>query len=221
MIRFNPIKLKVYVAHFSREVNEPTVSNGDKEREIFYSMNMSLLSTLDPIIRSVFSRWTALQLAVAHSMGGSESQAKYEAFINAFADLLARNLRPSLPVSAAESDIQAYLDEVLDEEFNTELDDGSSQELAQLFVRYIHLILQGRLNDVQQELQLQQAMTPAVQKSIRNENDAESSTSDDDDDDDDRIDEEEEVGEGRAKPQSMDVDEDGWTTVHRKHPGKK
>ena len=183
---------------------------------------MSLLSTLDPIIRSVFSRWTALQLAVAHSMGGSESEAKYEAFISTFADFLTRNLRPSLPVSAVESEIQAYLDEVLDEEFNTELDDGSSQELAQLFVRYIHLILQGRLNDVQQELQLQQAMTPAIQKSIRNENDAETSTSDEDDDDD-RIDEEEEeeAGGGRVKPQSMDVDEDGWTTVHRKHPGKK
>ncbi|UJR22981.1 hypothetical protein I4U23_026008 [Adineta vaga] len=181
-------------------------------------MNMSLSSTLDPIIRSVFSRWTALQLAVTHSMGGSESEVKYEAFINAFAEYLTRNFRSSFPTSAAESDIQAYLDEILDEEFNTELDDGSSYELAQLFVKYIQLILQGKLNEVQHELQLQQAMTPSVQMSIRNQDD--SSTSDESEDDD-RIREEEEEGEGKSKPQSMDVDEDGWTTIHRKHPARK
>ncbi|CAF4034888.1 unnamed protein product, partial [Rotaria magnacalcarata] len=43
---------------------------------------MSLLSIIVPIIRSVFSRWTALQIAVTHSMGGPDSEAKYEAFID-------------------------------------------------------------------------------------------------------------------------------------------
>jgi hypothetical protein len=171
---------------------------------------MSLLSTLIPIIRSVFSRWTALQLAVAHSMGGSNSEAKYEAFIVAFGDYLARNIRPSSAVSIADHDIQEYLDEVLDEEFSTVLDDGSSSELAQLFVRYIQLILQGKLNDIQQELQVQQSNASSIQMCVRNEDDDSSSS----ESEDDTIEEEGEGGE--SKQQSMDVDEDGWTTVHRR-----
>lgn len=193
---------------------------------------MSLFSTLVPIIQSVFSRWTALQLAVAHSMGGPESDAKYRAFIDAFAQYLIRNVRPSLSISSMEQDIQEYLDEILDEEFNTILDDGSSQELAQLLLRYIQLIHQGKLADVQQELQAQQNATPAVNMSVRNGNDDDDgSSSSSGEDEDDPIDNEmREEGESpqatstsnESKSQSMDVDEDGWTTVHRHHSrGKK
>jgi pre-rRNA-processing protein TSR2 len=174
---------------------------------------MSLLLTIDPIIRSIFSRWTALQLAVTHSMGGSESEIKYEAFIGAFGEYLTRNIRSS-SISVDESDIQEYLDEILDEEFNTVLDDGSSHELAQLFVRYIHLILQGKINDVQQELQLQQALTPSIQMSIRNKDDDDESSSSSESEDD-------MIEEETSKTHSMDVDEDGWTTVHRRNGEKK
>lgn len=183
---------------------------------------MSLFSTLVPIIQSVFSRWTALQLAVAHSMGGSESEAKYGAFIEAFAQYLIRNVRPSLSISSIEQDIQEYLDEILDEEFNTVLDDGSSQELAQLFIRYIQLIHQGKLADVQQELQAHQATAPAIQMSVRNENDDDSSSSSSSEGDqrDDEMREEPSASNG-SKSQAMDVDGDGWTTVHRHGRRKK
>jgi pre-rRNA-processing protein TSR2 len=172
---------------------------------------MSVLPTILPIIRSVFSRWTALQLSVNHSMGGSESEVKYEAFIEAFGEYLTKNIR-----SLNESDIQEYLDEILDEEFNTVLDDDSSRELGQLFVRYIHLILEGKLNDIQQELQVQQSTISPIQMSIRNENDDDNSSSSESEDD--TIEEEEET---TTKTQSMDIDEDGWTTVHRRIGGKK
>jgi hypothetical protein len=140
---------------------------------------MSVLPTILPIIRSVFSRWTALQLSVNHSMGGSESEVKYEAFIEAFGEYLTKNIR-----SLNESDIQEYLDEILDEEFNTVLDDDSSRE--------------------------------PIQMSIRNENDDDNSSSSESEDD--TIEEEEET---TTKTQSMDIDEDGWTTVHRRIGGKK
>ncbi len=180
---------------------------------------MSLFATLVPIIRSVFSRWTALQLAVTHSMGGPESEAKYEAFIETFAQYLIRNVRPSISISSMEQDIQEYLDEILDEEFNTVLDDGSSQELAQLFIRYIELIQQGKLADVQQELQAHQT-TPAIQMSIRNENEDDSSSSSEDDDENDN-EMKEEPSANESKSQAMDVDEDGWTTVHRRGDKRK
>jgi pre-rRNA-processing protein TSR2 len=155
-------------------------------------------------------------------MGGSESEAKYEAFIEAFAQYLIRNVRPSMSVSSLEQDIQEYLDEILDEEFNTVLDDGSSQELAQLFIRYIQLIQQGKLADVQQELQAQQATAPAIQRSVRNENEDDSSSSDDDDGDDNNNNEmREEPSATESKSQAMDVDEEGWTTVHRRGGGRK
>jgi hypothetical protein len=141
-------------------------------------------------------------------MGGPESEAKYEAFIQAFGEYLTRNLRPSLAISAQESDIQEYLDEILDEEFHTVLDDGSSSELAQLFLRYIHLILQGKLTEVQEELQIQQSNPPPIQMSIRQENDDDDSSSSESDNDP--------IEEEKPKTQSMDIDEDGWTTVHRK-----
>ncbi|CAF2360203.1 unnamed protein product [Rotaria sp. Silwood2] len=189
---------------------------------------MSIFSTILPIIRSVFSRWTALQLSVSHSMGGPQSEAKYEAFIEAFGQYLVRNVRPSLTISAMEQDIQEYLDEILDEEFNTILDDGSSNELAKLFIRYIQLIQEGKLVDVQQELQLQQSTTPAIQMSVRNENENDSSSSEDDDDDNDnerdnkiREEEQEEESTNETKSQAMDVDEEGWVTVRRRTGGKK
>ncbi|CAF1230411.1 unnamed protein product [Rotaria sordida] len=173
---------------------------------------MSLFSTLLPIIRSVFSRWTALQISVSHSMGGPESQVKYEAFIEAFGQYLARNVRPSITISALEQDIQEYLDEILDEEFNTVLEDGSSNELAKLFIRYIQLIQEGKLVDVQEELQLQQSTTPAIQMSVRNENENDSSSSSEDDDDNERNneirEEEEEESTNGTKSQAMDVDEE-------------
>lgn len=182
---------------------------------------MSLFATLVPIVQSVFSRWTALQLAVAHSMGGPESEAKYGAFIDAFAQYLNRNVRPSMSISSMEQDIQEYLDEILDEEFNTILDDGSSQEIAQLFPRYIQLIHQGKLAEVQQELQAHHAAAPAIQMSVRNENDDDSSSSSSEDDPDDNEMREEPSASSETKSQAMDVDEEGWTTVHRHVRGKK
>lgn len=181
---------------------------------------MSLSTVLSPIIRSVFSRWTALQLAVSHSMGGHDTEAKYEAFIEAFSQHLVRNVRPSVSSSSIEQDIQEYLDEILDEEFNTVLDDGSSLELAQLFIRYIQMIQQGKLAEVQHEIQMQQAAARPVQMSIRNnagEDDSSSSGSASDGDDEMR--EEEPTSNSESKSQSMDVDEDGWTTVHRRGGG--
>lgn len=181
---------------------------------------MSLFSTVLPIIRSVFSRWTALQIAVNHSMGGPESEAKYEAFIEAFGQYLTRNIRPASSISAIEQDIQEYLDEVLDEEFNTILEDGSSNELARLFIRYIQLIQEGKLADVQHELQLQQPTTSAIQMSVRNPDvDDESSSSSSSENDDNEMREEPSTNETRS--QNMDVDEDGWITVHRRSGGRK
>ncbi|CAF2060602.1 unnamed protein product [Rotaria magnacalcarata] len=182
---------------------------------------MSLFSTLLPIVRSVFSRWTALQIAVSHSMGGHDSEAKYEAFIDAFGQYLVRNVR-SPSISSSEQEIQEYLDEILDEEFNTILDDGSSGELSKLFIRYIQLIQEGKLAVIQQELQAQQPAAAAVGMSVQNGNEHDSSSSSENDDDDNEIREErEEESINEPKSDAMDVDEDGWVTVRRRTGGKK
>ena len=212
-LSFNPMKMNVHLARpcvkskVKKEKERLTKGQSTMDDEtisFFFSSieNMSLLATILPIIRTVFSRWTALQLAVSHRMGGEGSEAKYEAFIQAFGEFLMRNLRPAS--TSNEMDIQEYLDEILDEEFNTVLDDGSSYELAQLFLRYIHLILQGKSNEIQEELQLQQSNLPPVQMSVRNDDDSSSSS------------ESEEEIVDKVKPQSMEIDEDGWTTVHRR-----
>ncbi|CAF3207861.1 unnamed protein product [Rotaria socialis] len=183
---------------------------------------MSLFSTLLPIVRSVFSRWTALQIAVSHSMGGHDSEAKYEAFIEAFGQYLVRNVRSS-SISSLEQEIQEYLDEILDEEFNTILDDGSSGELSKLFIRYIQLIQEGKLAVIQQELQAQQPAAAAVGMSVRNgnEHDSSSSSSENDDHDNEIREEHEEESINEPKSDAMDVDEDGWVTVRRRTGGKK
>ena len=181
---------------------------------------MSFSTTLNSIIRSVFSRWTALQLAVSHSMGGLQTEEKYEAFIDAFTQYLMRNARPNISLSSLEQNIQEYLEEVMDEEFNTELDDGSSIELSKLIVRYFQMIQEGKLAEVNQELQIQQATASSLQSSVRTKtNDMESSSSESDDGEDEEMLEEQPTQ--QTKPQSMDVDEDGWTTVHRRGGGRK
>lgn len=181
-----------------------------------HSSEMSSKASLVPVIQSVFSRWTALQLAVSQSMGGAESEPKYEAFIETFAEFLIRNTRSMSSISVLESEIQEFLDDVLDDEFNTLLDDGSSSELAHVFVRYVQLIQQGKLADVQQELHLQQP-TSSLQMSVRNTNEDESSSSESEDE----MADEKPTTTTESRSQAMDVDEDGWVTVQRRSGGKK
>ncbi|CAF0941128.1 unnamed protein product [Didymodactylos carnosus] len=181
------------------------------------------MSGLSQVIRAVFSRWTGLQLAISNGMGGPMSEMKYEAFISALEEYLMRTIKchTSMSTSVAK-DIQEYLDDVMDDEFNTVLDDGSSEELSIILLNYVNMINNGKITDVLCELdkQSQQATGVAMSVQNKNENNESSDSDSDDEDEEEKMDENKNFNgqqKNQTKTESMDLDEanDGWVTVKR------
>ncbi|KAM4643643.1 LOW QUALITY PROTEIN: pre-rRNA-processing protein TSR2 homolog [Amazona ochrocephala] len=84
-------------------------------------------------VRAVLSGWAALQLAVAQGFGGPQSPEKAAWLVGALLELLSQN--PEL----TEDEVEDFLAEVMDNEFDTAVEDGSlrqvSRELLSVFTR--------------------------------------------------------------------------------------
>ncbi|XP_065212186.1 pre-rRNA-processing protein TSR2 homolog [Planococcus citri] len=77
---------------------------------------------------SVFGNWSALQLAVDHGMGGSpqETHKKVSDMANSIATLcFSKNVTDGV-------DIASELEDLMDDNFDTLLEDGSADEVGQL-----------------------------------------------------------------------------------------
>ncbi|KAF7488544.1 Pre-rRNA-processing protein TSR2 -like protein [Sarcoptes scabiei] len=70
-------------------------------------------------IRETFQCWPAFQVAIQNGMGGNDAKQKIEWFCENIVELFAMN--PTLDLN----DLTDYVSEVLDEEFNTIIGDGS------------------------------------------------------------------------------------------------
>ncbi|KAF2901890.1 hypothetical protein ILUMI_04291 [Ignelater luminosus] len=104
-----------------------------------------------PIVEHIFNNWTALQLAVEHSMGGPNSRNLAVDFV----DEIARYCVEEANVDV--SDIQDELEGVMDEWFDTLCEDNSPAEIANLLFRFLSLLRDG--NTAQCELEYQNLPT--------------------------------------------------------------
>ncbi|XP_074427785.1 uncharacterized protein LOC141737069 [Larus michahellis] len=84
-------------------------------------------------VRAVLGGWAALQLAVAQGFGGPQSPEKAAWLVGALQDFFTQN------EDLAEEEVEDFLAEVMDNEFDTAVEDGSlqlvSRQLVSLFAR--------------------------------------------------------------------------------------
>ncbi|KAH7281329.1 hypothetical protein KP509_36G041700 [Ceratopteris richardii] len=91
----------------------------------------------------VLSRWTALQLAIHNEWGGHSSHLKAQQLHNEVFEFLLRSKAPRCI-----DELEDLLDENLVQQFNTEAEDGSLEEVAEKLMSMYEECLEGRFEAV-------------------------------------------------------------------------
>ncbi|XP_066250440.1 pre-rRNA-processing protein TSR2 homolog [Euwallacea similis] len=99
------------------------------------------------IVSQIFNNWTALRLAVDHSMGGPNSKQVAIDFINYMVQFCLNK-----PHVEAE-DIQMAIEDILDEEFDTVCEDDSPKQISQLLYMFLKLLKEGKTHEFEIEFQ--------------------------------------------------------------------
>ncbi|VEN34725.1 unnamed protein product [Callosobruchus maculatus] len=99
------------------------------------------------IIQHVFNNWTALRLAVEHCMGGPDSKQTALDFMNYMVQFCL--YERSVDVDK----IQEALEDILDEEFQTICEDGSTKEVAIVLYKFVKLLQDGNTQECELEYQ--------------------------------------------------------------------
>ncbi|CAG9770595.1 unnamed protein product [Ceutorhynchus assimilis] len=102
---------------------------------------------LTKIVSQIFSNWTALRLAVEHSMGGPNSKQAAIDFMNYMVQYCLHE--PHVDVDK----IQEALEDILDEEFETICEDESPRQIAQLLYKFLCLLLEDKTAECEIEFQ--------------------------------------------------------------------
>jgi hypothetical protein len=137
------------------------------------------------IIQRIFSNWTALKMAVEHGMGTKEQANDFCIYVDKI-----MSMNEQLDVS----DIAAELDDYMDLEFNTKLEDNSETQVAAEIHRF-HSYL--KLNDVQKLEEEIGKLTQIQPWIMPNTNHVAHNIS-------------------KKEDNEMEVDPDGWTVITRK-----
>ncbi|XP_012531739.1 pre-rRNA-processing protein TSR2 homolog [Monomorium pharaonis] len=96
------------------------------------------------ITQRIFSNWTALKLAVEHDMGPIESAREFCSYIT---DVLYMN------EGLVSSQIADELDDYMDNQFNTELQDDSSMQIAEELLRFHRYCMEGNESTLKVEFE--------------------------------------------------------------------
>jgi len=91
-------------------------------------------------VDAIFKNWSALQLAVSHGSGGPQSAAKAEWMIEVTENWFYENkeLNPY--------EVTDFLEDIINQEFNLIINDGSSDEIGRLLCEYFVLCGSGSEN---------------------------------------------------------------------------
>lgn len=126
----------------------------------------------------------------------------------------------------SEGEINDILNEIMDEEFDTLLEDNSVNEISMSLVRQLHRCTKGNFDEVRADFvhlpPVARWLEPGAPKIVRQQ-DSDSDSSDDDDDEDmDQDDADDDGANGAPRQQNgnrqnnsgvSQMDEDGWMTV--------
>lgn len=144
------------------------------------------------IVERIFSNWTALKLVVEHGMGTSNQAHDFCEYI---VDTLAMNEKLD------DTDIAAAIEDYMDTQFRTQLEDNSEMEVAQEIIRFHKIFLENDADKLESEI----ATLPGVQSWIKpNQVPAVSCIIKNDE------------AEKPSKNNTMEVDDEGFTLVPRR-----
>ncbi|GLC45758.1 hypothetical protein PLESTB_000501800 [Pleodorina starrii] len=175
--------------------------------------------------RLIFSKWTALALAVENQWGGSNSAEKADLLLQDCLDWFYKKREHYV------DELEEELDDAILHDFNVEAEDGSPHLVAEGLVKLYQELVGGSTTYLEQ---LRAMAAAGVQQSKRQvvdldgtvvaEEDADMASSDDDDEEDDEMDTEGAGGQGAPRavpleppaPRAPVVDEEGFTMVQGK-----
>ncbi|KAJ3103744.1 hypothetical protein HK100_004153, partial [Physocladia obscura] len=180
-------------------------------------------------IHYVFLKWTALQLVIEHSMGGSSTLQKVQLLGEYIVDFFAQN---GNRIDA--SDLEDNLINYFQESFRVELEDGSAIQIAMLLCRLFSTLESADLSEFERVKVLAAIPLPESMKSRRvsagngeadDDNDSDNASDDSLDEDGNNIYEADAmetaenskaVRESVFKPEPI-IDEDGFEMVQQKN----
>ncbi|XP_018569197.1 uncharacterized protein LOC108909362 isoform X2 [Anoplophora glabripennis] len=145
------------------------------------------------VVQHVFNNWTALKLAVEHSMGGPNSKQTAVECMNYMVQYCL--YEPSVDVLS----IEEALEDILDEEFETVCEDNSPKEVAAILFKFIQLIKEGNVEQCEIEYQKLPTMNADWLNQLKTQS---SQTVNDDSSSEDE----------QTKSQTA-MEQDGWTEV--------
>ncbi|EFJ43017.1 hypothetical protein VOLCADRAFT_96752 [Volvox carteri f. nagariensis] len=178
--------------------------------------------------RLIFSKWTALALAVENQWGGSNSAEKADLLLHDCLDWFYNKREHYV------DELEENLDDAILQDFNLEAEDGSPHQVADALVKLHNELVAGSTTYLEQLRSMGAAGTQRSKRQVVDldgtvvaEGDAGMETSDEEDEDEDEDDEMEAEGAGgQQAPRAMPleppvprgpvVDEDGFTMVQGK-----
>nr|XP_039249735.1 pre-rRNA-processing protein TSR2 homolog isoform X1 [Styela clava] len=102
-------------------------------------------------IQGILKSWTALQLAVSHGFGGSESAEKAQWMVGVIEDYFRNNGKARYDIEDWE--LGEFISQILNEEFNTVLEDDSLSLVAKEIVTVYDLWSRNKTNELNARLQ--------------------------------------------------------------------
>ncbi|XP_074500985.1 pre-rRNA-processing protein TSR2 homolog [Sebastes fasciatus] len=161
-------------------------------------------------VRAVLNTWPVLQIAVDNGFGGMYGQQKADWMV----DVVQQYFHDNADLERCE--VEDFIAELMNQEFDTEVDDGSLPQVCDSLVQLFSQWQQGALQ------QLKHTINTVTQKtSQRAKVTAAPTQSDEDSDDDTQVMECESSGPSVSRkdpspPPPLQEEDDGWTVVRKK-----
>nr|AAH92688.1 Dt1p1a10l protein [Danio rerio]AAI65180.1 Dt1p1a10l protein [Danio rerio] len=117
-------------------------------------LSSSTREVFSEAVRAVLETWPVLQIAVDNGFGGAFSQQKAEWMVDALQQYFTDN------GDLQQDEVEDFISELMNNEFNTVVDDGSLPQVAQQVCGMFQQCEQGRLAEVREQiLKLKQKKT--------------------------------------------------------------
>ncbi|KAI5610504.1 pre-rRNA-processing protein TSR2-like [Silurus asotus] len=169
-------------------------------------------------VRAVLETWPVLQIAVDNGFGGLYSRQKADWMADAVQQYFHDNS------DLEQDEVEDFLSELMNNEFDTVVDDGSLPQVAQKVCEMFQQCKQGNLAEVKQQIRtLVQKKTSGRAKATPMKPPTEENSEDDDNEESMECDEsgssaavKQQQPSSSVPTQEEEKDEDGWTVVCRK-----
>ncbi|XP_068189341.1 pre-rRNA-processing protein TSR2 homolog isoform X2 [Antennarius striatus] len=155
-------------------------------------------------VQAVLQSWPVLQIAVDNGFGGVYGQQKADWMVDVVQQYFLDN------ADLQQEEVEDFIAQLMDQEFDTVVDDGSLPQIAVSLLQVFSQWQQGALQ------QLKHTINILTQRSDKRAKVTAQPTESDDDSDETQMDCQSSSPPVRTQPPPPPPDEDGWTVVRKK-----